>query len=189
MAKINTNVFNQRTAFVYIGAAILIAIVGIRTLLSVAEEWGAMEYITLGAIIIEFGVLLLYAYTIYFDEPDTKPAAITIDNSSTNLLEETQKLAMKSVDETASQLSSVIKKTSTILDHLQENQEYLVNTFKQIEKLTVAVSSIVSENFELKIKSDNEKRKTDIRKRYFGKNRWIGEKLIAYLDSQGDKIQ
>ncbi len=64
--KSNTLKVGKRTAFVYTGAAILIVVVGLRTLLQMADEgFGMVEYITIGALMIEFSVLLLYAFTIY----------------------------------------------------------------------------------------------------------------------------
>ncbi len=64
--KSNTIKVGKRTAFVYTGAAILIVVVGMRTLLQMADEgFGLVEYITIGALMVEFSVLLLYAVTIY----------------------------------------------------------------------------------------------------------------------------
>jgi len=64
--KSNTLKVGKRTAFVYTGAAILIVVVGLRTLLQMADEgFGMVEYITISALMIEFSVLLLYAFTIY----------------------------------------------------------------------------------------------------------------------------
>ena len=64
--KSNTIKVGKRTAFVYTGAAILIVVVGMRTLLQMADEgFGLVEYITIGALMIEFSVLFLYSVTIY----------------------------------------------------------------------------------------------------------------------------
>ena len=64
--KSNTIKVGKRTAFVYTGAAILIVVVGMRTLLQMADEgFGMVEYFTIGALVVEFSVLLLYAFTIY----------------------------------------------------------------------------------------------------------------------------
>lgn len=134
--KSQKNTFNTRTALVYTGAALLIAIVGVRTLLSVADEWGTMEYITMGAIFIEFGVLLLYAYTIYAESPEEKPAAtdsvtLTPDPSFVNALTEAQEasnnqirkdiksalgLIRKRVDRMGSQLTRLNHSTDKIAD-------------------------------------------------------------------------
>ncbi len=58
----NERVFNALIALVYAGAAFLIATVGISTILSVSGEWGAIEFVTLGATVIQFGVFLFYAF-------------------------------------------------------------------------------------------------------------------------------
>ncbi|MBT4993736.1 MAG: hypothetical protein HOM93_10000, partial [Candidatus Marinimicrobia bacterium] len=47
--KSNTIKVGKRTAFVYTGAAILIVVVGMRTLLQMADEgFGMVEYFTIG---------------------------------------------------------------------------------------------------------------------------------------------
>ena len=58
--------YPSRQALVYSGAAFLILVTGLRTVLSVAEEgFGFIEYVTITALAVEFSLLLLYALTIF----------------------------------------------------------------------------------------------------------------------------
>ena len=81
--KSNTLKVGKRTAFVYTGAAILIVVVGLRTLLQMADEgFGMVEYITVGALMIEFSVLLLYAFTIYsVSKDDAKKEGFSVEST------------------------------------------------------------------------------------------------------------
>lgn len=160
MSKSNSNVMNQRTALVYTGAALLIGIVGIRTLLSVADEWGTIEYVTLGAIGIEFAVLLLYAFTIYSDESDDK----NMNHASNENV------------------------NSDLLNSLNKNQHSLEKAFRQLNELTKAVKSITRDNARLHAQNQLEKKKANILRRYVGKNRPKGNKLIDEIDQKIAKL-
>ena len=63
---------NARTAMVYGGAAFLLVIVGFRSVLATLDpdDIGFMTYLSSIALILEFSMLLLYAYTIYNLGPD-----------------------------------------------------------------------------------------------------------------------
>jgi len=80
--KSNTVKVGKRTAFVYSGAAILIVVVGMRTLLQMADEgFGMVEYFTIGALVVEFSVLLLYAFTIYsVSKDDARKEGFTVQS-------------------------------------------------------------------------------------------------------------
>lgn len=171
MAKSNSNVVNQRTALVYTGAALLIGIVGIRTLLSVAEEWGTMEYVTLGAIGIEFAVLLLYAFTIYTDDSEVKkktPQPIALNNGSA---------------------VNGQQPINSLVDTLNKNQISLEKAFQELNELTQAVNGMSNENSRLQARISLVQEKADIRRRYVGRNKSKGELLEAELDRQIERLQ
>ena len=65
--------FSQSTAFVYGGAALLVLVVGIRSIFLTSDEIGTLSYITLGAVILETILLFYYAYMIFIrsEESDT----------------------------------------------------------------------------------------------------------------------
>ena len=64
---------NARTAMVYGGAAFLLMIVGFRSIIATLDpdHVGVMTYLSIGAIILEFSLLLLYAQSIYNLGPDS----------------------------------------------------------------------------------------------------------------------
>tara|TARA_B100000003_G_scaffold196962_1_gene200482 strand:+ start:531 stop:929 length:399 start_codon:yes stop_codon:yes gene_type:complete len=63
---------NARTALVYGGAAFLLVIVGFRSILATLDpdHVGLMTYLSIGALVLEFFLLLLYAQSIYNLGPD-----------------------------------------------------------------------------------------------------------------------
>ena len=63
---------NARTAMVYGGAAFLLVIVGFRSILATLDpdHIGVMTYLSIGALVLEFFLLILYAQSIYNLGPD-----------------------------------------------------------------------------------------------------------------------
>jgi|TARA_Y100001949_G_C15723474_1_gene216201 hypothetical protein len=63
---------NARTAMVYGGAAFLLIIVGFRSIIATLDpdNVGVMTYLSIGALVLEFCLLLLYAQSIYNLGPD-----------------------------------------------------------------------------------------------------------------------
>ena len=64
---------NARTAMVYGGAAFLLIIVGFRSIIATLDpdHVGVMTYLSIGALVLEFFLLLLYAQSIYNLGPDS----------------------------------------------------------------------------------------------------------------------
>ena len=69
--KIRSDI-NARTALVYGGAAFLLVIVGFRSIIATLDpdHIGVMTYLSVGALVLEFFLLLLYAQSIYNLGPD-----------------------------------------------------------------------------------------------------------------------
>ena len=63
---------NARTALVYGGAAFLLVIVGFRSIFATLDpdHVGLMTYLSIGALVLEFCLLILYAQSIYNLGPD-----------------------------------------------------------------------------------------------------------------------
>ena len=63
---------NARTAMVYGGAAFLLVIVGFRSIFATLDpdHIGLMTYLSIGALVLEFCLLILYAQSIYNLGPD-----------------------------------------------------------------------------------------------------------------------
>jgi len=64
--------FSQSTALVYAGAALLVLVVGIRSIFLTSDELGLLSYFTLGAVVVETVLLLYYAYTIYYRKEESE---------------------------------------------------------------------------------------------------------------------
>ena len=64
---------NASTAMVYGGAAFLLIIVGFRSIIATLDpdHVGVMTYLSIGALVLEFCLLLLYAQSIYNLGPDS----------------------------------------------------------------------------------------------------------------------
>ena len=63
---------NARTAMVYGGAAFLLIIVGFRSIIATLDpdHIGVMTYLSIGGLVLEFFLLILYAQSIYNLGPD-----------------------------------------------------------------------------------------------------------------------
>ena len=63
---------NARTAMVYGGAAFLLIIVGFRSIIATLDpdHIGVMTYLSIGGLVLEFFLLMLYAQSIYNLGPD-----------------------------------------------------------------------------------------------------------------------
>lgn len=136
---------NKKTALVYGGAAVLIVVFGVRTLARTIEGFedyeGALTVVTGLALLLEFSLLMMYAYSIYIqpdasgstsvnqavsDNSDLQPAIDKLDNINSNLNDFTDQIA-------------------DVKNHLSIHNE-------QIEKLNENLGDIVDEQLDNKIK-------------------------------------
>jgi len=146
LPKSNTLKVGRRTAMVYTGAAILIVVVGLRTLLQMADEgFGIGEYVAIGALLIEFSVLLLYAFTIYSvskddakkegfqAKPDDMPAvALQLKHLSDEVIQE-----IKTMREETARLHEIYNKDlPSITNELGQFATDFRASTKGIEELT-----------------------------------------------------
>ena len=63
---------NARTAMVYGGAAFLLVVIGFRSIIATLDpdHIGVMTYLSIGGLVLEFFLLMLYAHSIYNLGPD-----------------------------------------------------------------------------------------------------------------------
>ena len=63
---------NAKTAMVYGGAAFLLIIIGFRSIIATLDpdHIGVMTYLSIGGLVLEFFLLMLYAHSIYNLGPD-----------------------------------------------------------------------------------------------------------------------
>ncbi|NQV16458.1 hypothetical protein HQ531_13430 [bacterium] len=136
--------YPSRQALVYSGAAFLILVTGLRTVLSVAEEgFGFIEYVTIGALAIEFSLLLLYAMTIYQAGKET--FVITLEEEAAELEREekgkdaapTGDFSVNSADvpEIAAEIKKFTTQASLLVNKLTKNAEQSENLNKHLEEL------------------------------------------------------
>ena len=78
---------NARTAMVYGGAAFLLMIVGFRSIIATLDpdHVGIMTYLSIGAIVLEFFLLLLYAQSIYNLGPEDGSTSAASSGSVANM--------------------------------------------------------------------------------------------------------
>ena len=78
---------NARTAMVYGGAAFLLMIVGVRSIIATLDpdHVGVMTYLSIGAIVLEFFLLLLYAQSIYNLGPEDGSTSAASSGSVANM--------------------------------------------------------------------------------------------------------
>jgi len=141
------------TALVYGGAAALIFLVGIRTILRTADvdvDW--LTPVTLIALVIEFCVLVLYAFGIYGEakrlereDPETTPKPKTKSDPQPGLpnhvLEKIEELvALNTANEQAIRAAS--DSLSSIKDSIESMNERNIQRLVQEELSRLAQSSI-----------------------------------------------
>ena len=122
---------NARTAMVYGGAAFLLVIVGFRSVLATLDpdDIGFMTYLSSIALILEFSMLLLYAYTIYNLGPGGGDSHGSSGGSGTAIIADMDKKGLaaltRAVDELQTELKSYNNKMaemSASITNLVEGQ-------------------------------------------------------------------
>jgi hypothetical protein len=108
--KLNKMNFSQKTAFVYGGAALLILVVGARSILLTSDDFGALSFFTIGAIILETILLFIYANAIY-NQSDDKQEEETL---SVNLDVSGLETQISTLNDSIGQLNTSISKVETI---------------------------------------------------------------------------
>lgn len=83
--NLNKMNFSQKTAFVYGGAALLILVVGARSILLTSDDFGALSFFTIGAIILETILLFVYAIAIYNQSEDKQEESLSVNLDMSNL--------------------------------------------------------------------------------------------------------
>ena len=128
--KIRSDI-NARTALVYGGAAFLLVIVGFRSIFATLDpdHVGLMTYLSIGALILEFCLLILYAQSIYnLGEDDGQSQASGGDAAK----------AVSNMDKDAvASLASAVNGLKTELKGHNERMEALSSGVTRLVKGTV----------------------------------------------------
>mgnify|MGYP001293912506 CR=1 FL=1 len=137
---------NKRTAYVYFGAAFLIIVFGFRTLARTTESLKFLEDlltpVTVIALLLEFTLLVYYAYGIYIiPESDGRLSATKSSIPSTNSSSSIDKL-----DDINTSLVSFTEQMSYIKDNLESHND-------QIKNLNSKLEDLVDDQLDEKVKS------------------------------------
>jgi len=161
--NLNKMNFSQKTAFVYGGAAFLILVVGARSILLTSDDFGALSYFTIGAILLETILLFVYAKAIYNQSGDKQEESLSVDLDMSTLENKISELNTKinqlnvsigTMDNFDSELTLDTMEFETISNNLAksiDNLESKVSGFKEnaddlAEKLSDVLVGIVVNN-------------------------------------------
>ena len=137
---------NKRTAYVYFGAAFLIIVFGFRTLARTTESLKFLEDlltpITVIALLLEFTLLVYYAYGIYII-PESDGGLSAPKNS---LSASDSGSSIDKLDDINSSLVSFTEQMSDIKDNLEAHND-------QIKNLNSKLEDIVDDQLDEKVKS------------------------------------
>jgi len=142
--KLKNTLIRIATPAVYSGAAFLILLVGIRTLLLTTDEgFGTIGKVTLGAILFEFLLLLLYAWTIYI-QTDKETITPEIKNINFKPLKED----INNLEQSMNQISGNLKEIQN--EFVRQQDDVRAHT-KALEKINNNLESLRSEELKKQI--------------------------------------
>jgi len=133
----------KRTAYVYGGAAILIVVVGLKTVLrtqGIEGEW--LSYMTLAALTLEFCLLLLYAATIYSDAKDLAgPESPTQSVGGVS-------------QESVEMIAEIQARISDAVGALRDTEESMKLQAERLDMINNRLEQITEESIRQKVKSE-----------------------------------
>tara|TARA_B100000315_G_C14287104_1_gene455728 strand:+ start:36 stop:476 length:441 start_codon:yes stop_codon:yes gene_type:complete len=137
---------NKRTAYVYFGAAFLIVVFGFRTLARTTESLKFLEDlltpVTVLALLLEFALLVYYAYGIFITpESGDVPLGKTSKSSGSDLGS-----AFGKLDEIDTSIGNFTDQMAGIKDNLETHNE-------QIKNLNSKLEDLVDDQLDEKVKS------------------------------------
>jgi len=142
--KLKNTLIRIATPAVYSGAAFLILLVGIRTLLLTTDEgFGTIGKVTLGAILFEFLLLLLYAWTIYIQ---TDKEAVTPEIKNINF--KPLKDDIINLEQSMNNISGNLKEIQN--EFIRQQDDVRVHT-KALEKINNNLESLRSKELKKQI--------------------------------------
>lgn len=143
--KLKNTLIRIATPAVYSGAAFLILLVGVRTLLLTTDEgFGTIGKFTLGAILFEFFLLLLYAWTIYIQTD--KETTITPEIKNINF--KPLKDDINNLEKSMQQISGNLK---NIQNGFEQHRLDIKNHTETLEKINNSLESMRSDEMKKQI--------------------------------------
>ena len=163
---------NKRTAILYVAAALLILAVGLRmlnALISETDALGFFEYLMMGAIVLQFAVLLYYAELIRKLPDDSGPPSfgtikdgrliLTMDGQFIQAFEEirTGLIGMgRELQSTRTQALTAQQLTQDYVQRLQKNEEMILQLSKQLAVLLDEIVDMSRDKLRLAVRSELE---------------------------------
>ena len=143
--KLKNTLIRIATPAVYSGAAFFILFVGVRTLLLTTDEgFGTIGKFTLGAILFEFFLLLLYAWTIYI-QTDKE---VTITPEIKNINFKPLKDDINNLEISMNQISGNLKEIQN--EFVRQQDDIRVHT-KTLESINTNLETLRSEELKKQI--------------------------------------
>jgi hypothetical protein len=168
---INRNYYSTINSLVYLGAAILLVIVGLtRFTDSVGTEW------VVGGIIFESFLLLLVFITMYF----SPPAVFSVSDSD-SLDSDMQSELLDEIGEIGRDLAAVSVQFDKISKQLESHNYNTSNLVAEMRKISIAVSDISSPNPEMLIKMAKTNEELNKFNENLGKFSIVAEKLSSKI--------
>lgn len=133
---------NAKTALVYGGAAFLLIIVGFRSIFATLDpdHIGLMTYLSIAALILEFGLLLLYAQSIYSLGPESSENESSTSGAISAVVN-MDKEAVASLANSINSLKEELKGHNERMESLSEGVNNLVkgSVKKEIHKEVINI--------------------------------------------------
>lgn len=140
----------KRTAFVYAGAAVLIMVVGIRTILQTSDEgFTPITYITMSALLLEFLLLLMYSFTIF-----ARAGASSESHAGAGSTELTPLLTK--FESVLDANEATTEKISALVSVMNDQKVDLKNTASEIASLRGSLETIVGGEINRRVKEQLE---------------------------------
>ncbi len=147
--------YPSRQALVYSGAAFLILVTGMRTVLSVAEEgFGIIEFVTIGALAVEFSLLLLYAFTIYQAGAETFRITLAEEASALERGEDPDGAPRASVEVSSQDMPEVAKEINRFTANASNLLEVLNKAVIENEKTNAHLKELADEQIAVKVRQE-----------------------------------
>jgi len=147
--------YPSRQALVYSGAAFLILVTGLRTVLQVAEEgFGIIEFVTIGALLVEFSLLLLYAFTIYQAGKETFRITLAEEAEAFEKGEDPNAPAKPKVEVSSRDMPEVATEINRFTSQASSLLEALSRNVAENEKLNAHMRELADEQISIKVRQE-----------------------------------
>jgi septal ring factor EnvC (AmiA/AmiB activator) len=147
--------YPSRQALVYSGAAFLILVTGLRTVIQVSEEgFGIIEFVTIGALAVEFSLLLLYAFTIYQAGIETFKLTLAEEAAELEAGGDPDAPPKASVEISSQDMPEVAKEINRFTTHASSLLEAVSKSVAENEKLNAHLRELAEDQLAIKVRQE-----------------------------------